>query len=180
MTRKTAYIASISAFILFAASVTMLMRHSGDPLTSGKSRASALEAPLPGNDTLLTALQDAKLPIDGLQVRSAEGIVIVRGRTTDESAREQATNVLRQIGVNRVANMIKIDAQLPDDEIARTAERRLVASPDLNGCRFAVRCERGILRVSGSIVADHQRDLAARAVQNINGVREVHTDLKKM
>jgi osmotically-inducible protein OsmY len=180
MTRKTGLIASISAFVLVAAAIGMLLRHSSDPLTGGSSRASSLETPLPGNDTMLTAIQDAKLPIENLQVRSSDGIVIVRGKTSDEAAREQATTVLRQIGVTRVANMIRVDAGRPDEEIARAAERKLVASPDLNGCRFAVRCDRGVLRVSGSIAAEHQRELAARTVRNIDGVREVQTDLKKL
>lgn len=179
MTRRKKIIASFAAVLAIVAGVTLFVRHAGMTTQNVAGRADAA-TPLPSVKTLITALQDSGLSIDALDVRTAEGIVIVRGRTADVTTRDQATNVLKQIGINRVANMIRVDPRRADDEIARTAERRLVSDPGLGGCRFAVSCERGVLRVRGSIISDLQRETTARVLRKIDGVVEVQTDLQKV
>ena len=179
MTRNKRLIVTFAAVFAVVAAATIFVRHAGTASFTAPQRLDAA-TPLPSVKTLLTAIQDAGLSIDALDVRTAEGIVIVRGRTSDATTRDQATNVLRQIGVNRVANMIRIDPRRSDDEIARAAERRLVSDPGLGGCHFAVSCERGVLHVRGSIISDLQRETTARVLRKIDGVVEVKTDLQRV
>ncbi len=128
---------------------------------------------------LTPLLQKAGLDIDGLRALETGGIVILRGTTEDRSAAERAGILARNLGYSRVANLIRV-VDLPDDAaIERAAERQLARYPALDGCTFHVDSDRGILRVGGRIQNALQRDVALNVLRNIDGVRQVKTDLQE-
>ena len=111
--------------------------------------------------------------IDHLLVYSLSGIVVIRGSTSDRSRALEAGRFARKLGFKRVANLIQITPPIDDVGIIRAAERYLSVERSLDGCRFHIECKLGVVRLTGLIHRDMQRDIAVRTVRRIEGVKEV-------
>lgn len=117
--------------------------------------------------------------VDRLQVFEVGGIVVIRGRTADRGQAAEAARVAQSLGYNRVANLVQT-IEPPDDlAIARRAERELTIHRSLDGCRFSVSSEGGVLSVAGLVSHELQKDVAVQLLRNIDGVREVRTDFQR-
>lgn len=117
--------------------------------------------------------------VDRLQVYEIAGIVILRGRTTDKAMAEQLGAVAKERGYARVANLIQIVEPQDDAAIERTAERELTVHRALDGCKFRVNSDNGVMTLAGSVRHELQKDVAVQILRSIDGVREVKLELQR-
>lgn len=117
--------------------------------------------------------------LEGFRAVEVGGIVMLRGHSSDRASAEQAAIVAQTLGYKRVANLIQIDA-IPDDaRIARDAERGLALQRGLDGTQIVVASSHGVVRLSGTVSNELQKDMAVYVVRNIDGVRSVQMSLKR-
>ncbi|HYI07910.1 MAG TPA: BON domain-containing protein [Thermoanaerobaculia bacterium] len=139
----------------------------------------AAAAAAPEATDLTNAFVTAGAPsIERLQVYEIAGIVIIRGRAAQQSQAEELGRVAQSLGYARVANLVQI-IEHRDGEIARQAEVELTVNRSLDGCKFRVTSEQGVVRVAGEVVHELQKDVAAQVLRNIDGVRSVEMKLTK-
>ncbi len=117
--------------------------------------------------------------VEGFRAIEIGGIVVLRGHATDTSFAEQAAIVAQTLGYNRVANLILVDAVPDDARIARAAERVLALQRGLDGTQIVVESSNGVVRLSGTVSNELQKDMAVDVVRNIDGVRSVQMALKR-
>lgn len=127
---------------------------------------------------LTATFRGAGASIDRLQVYQIAGIVILRGRVADQAAAAEVGRLAKQLGYERVANLIQI-VENRDEEITRAAEVELSVHRSLDGCRFRVSSEQGVVRVAGQVKHELQKDVAIQVLRNLDGVRSVEVDLKR-
>ncbi|MEO6259716.1 MAG: BON domain-containing protein [Thermoanaerobaculia bacterium] len=181
MTRKQSLtISAIAVTGITASAVWMVVQHSGTGQTSSRTIARAemmapAPSPAPDPSSVETAIQKENLPIAGLTVRSVGPIVILRGNGNAESA-AKAEFVAKSMGCTRVANLIKAEKGTNDENIRREAERQLANTRALDGCTLRVSCQNGILRVSGNVQSELQKDTARMVLKGV-GAKEVRIDL---
>jgi len=116
--------------------------------------------------------------VDRLQVYEISGIVLIRGRAATKADAEVIGTYATSLGYTRVANLIQIAAN-DDLQLARMAERELSVHRALDGCRFRVSSEKGVVHLAGSVRHELQKDVAAQVLRSINGVRSVEMTLDK-
>jgi osmotically-inducible protein OsmY len=116
--------------------------------------------------------------VDRLQVYEVGGIVVIRGRAIDKAQAEVIGLHATSLGYNRVANLIQI-VEHHDAEMARAAERELTIHRSLDGCRFTVTADKGIIRVGGSVRHELQKDVAVQVLRSIDGVKSVEVNLDR-
>jgi osmotically-inducible protein OsmY len=123
--------------------------------------------------------RSAGLPIENLQVYEIGGVVLIRGRSLDRAAAEEAGRIALNLGYTRIANLVQVVPPPDDAVIERVAERELGRHRSLDGCNFHVDSEQGIVRVAGTVRSEVQKDYAIELLRGIDGVREVHADLQR-
>lgn len=138
-----------------------------------------LSAATPQTSDLTNQFRGAAVGIDRLQVYELAGIVILRGRTADKAAAEQLGILARERGYARVANLIQIVEPEDDQAIQRAAERELTVARSLDGCRFRVESNNGVVNLAGSVRHELQKDVAIQILRAIDGVREVRVNLER-
>jgi osmotically-inducible protein OsmY len=121
----------------------------------------------------------AGVTVDGLRAVEVGGIVVLRGRTADAAAAEQAATIAATLGYARVANLIQVAEVADDARIERAAERRLAVYRGLDGTQIAVDSTNGVVRLTGKVSSELQKDMAASLVRNIDGVRGVQVALQR-
>jgi osmotically-inducible protein OsmY len=128
---------------------------------------------------LTPQLVTAGVTVEGLRAVEVGGVVVLRGRTTDRAAAEQAATVAQSLGYARVANLIQV-FQAPDDaRIERAVERELSVHRGLDGTQIAVDSTNGIVRLTGKVYSELQKDMAVNVVKGVDGVRAVHASLQR-
>lgn len=135
-------------------------------------------AAAPETRDLTPAFIQAGASLDRLQVTEIAGIVIIRGRAADKAQAEAVGSVAQSLGYARVANLVQV-VENRDAELARAAERELTANRSLDGCRFRVSADQGVVRVSGDVKHELQKDVAAQILRGVDGVRSVELDLNR-
>lgn len=146
-------------------------------LTTSTLSAAVVSTP-PAVD-LTATFREAGVVVERLQVFEVGGIVIIRGRTPDRAAAERAGLVAQSLGFDRVANLVQISTVADDAAIQRLAERELTRHRALDGCRFAVTSEQGVVSVAGRVQHELQKDVAVQLLRGIDGVRSVRVDLQR-
>lgn len=141
--------------------------------------ASPALAATPQTSDLTPQFLGAASGIDRLQVYELAGIVILRGRTADKARAEQLGSYARERGYARVANLIQIVEPQDDQAIQRAAERELTVARSLDGCRFRVESNNGVVNLAGSVRHELQKDVAMQILRAIDGVREVRVNLER-
>lgn len=127
---------------------------------------------------LTSKFREAGASIDRLQVYEIAGIVIIRGRTPEKAQAEEIGRMALALGHGRVANLIQI-VEHDDAQLARAAEVELSVNRSLDGCRFRVTSEEGVVRVAGEVKHELQKDVAAQVLRGLDGVRRVEMDLNR-
>ena len=140
--------------------------------------SSPASAATPQTTDLTNTFLAANAPVDRLQVYEIAGIVIIRGRAISQTDAELLNQYAQTLGYARVANLIQI-VKHEDGIIARKAERELSVHRALDGCRFRVTSDRGIVKVSGSVTHELQKDVALQVLRSIDGVQSVEVTLDK-
>ena len=116
--------------------------------------------------------------VDQLKVYELAGIVVIRGRVIDKADAEILNQYASTLGYTRVANLIQI-VKHEDELIARKAERELSVHRALDGCHFRVTSTGGVVKVSGSVTHELQKDVAMQVLRSIDGVQSVQMTLQK-
>jgi osmotically-inducible protein OsmY len=133
----------------------------------------------PSAHDLTPQLVTAGVTVDGLRAVEVGGIVVLRGRTTNHAAAEQAATIAQSLGYARVANLIQVN-QAPDDErIERAVERELSVHRGLDGTQIAVDSENGVVHLTGKVYSELQKDMAVNLVKTVDGVRAVQASLQR-
>lgn len=138
----------------------------------------AATAAVPETRDLTPNFINAGASIDRLQVYEIAGIVIIRGRAADKAQAEEVGRVAQSLGYARVANLVQV-VENRDAEIARAAEVELSVNRSLDGCKFRVTSEQGIIRVAGEVRHELQKDVAMQVLRSIDGVRAVEVNLSR-
>lgn len=132
-----------------------------------------------GND-LTPQFRDRGLStVDRLQVTEVGGIVVMRGRVAARANAEEASQMAKDLGYSRVANLIQVVEPIDDRRIERTAEREIAIHRSLDGCKLSVDSDKGIVRINGIVSHELQKDVVISLIRNIDGVREVRTELAR-
>jgi osmotically-inducible protein OsmY len=126
---------------------------------------------------LTAAFRSAGVDIVDLQVYQISDIVLIRGTTADREKAENAWTVARNLGYQRIANLIALGRITSDVEIVRFAEGKLGRSRSLDGCKFHIGSLNGIVRIGGSVDREAQKDMALQLLRKIDGVKQVHSTL---
>ena len=140
--------------------------------------ASAATPHTPHTTDLTETFRGAGASVDRLQVYEIAGIVIIRGRAADKVQAETLNHYARTLGYQRVANLIQI-IKHEDASIARAAERELSAHRALDGCRFSVSSDKGVITLAGQVRHELQKDVALAVLRSIDGVRSVEVNLDR-
>jgi osmotically-inducible protein OsmY len=173
MNKRKQILAAAAAVAVVVGAGTVWVRHNQQaPATAQRAQATMVS-----DSAIERAVQDAKLPVSGLVVRSVGDIVVLKGNAPDAATIESAARVVKGLGVQRVANMIRVPTPPNDDAIRRDAERELVQTRSLDGCRLTVSCERGVLRVTGRVGSELQQDTVRAVLRAVDGVQKIETDL---
>ena len=136
------------------------------------------EAATPQSTDLTDTFRGAGAVVDRLQVYELAGIVVIRGRVADKAEAEVLNQYAQTLGYTRVANLVQI-VKHEDELIARKAERELSVHRALDGCHFRVSSTGGVVKVSGSVAHELQKDVAAQVLRSIDGVQSVEMALDK-
>ena len=127
---------------------------------------------------LTNTFRGANAAVSQLQVYEISGIVIIRGRTKDKAQAEVLSEYARSLGYQRIANLVATTTH-DDATITRRAEVELTVHRALDGCRFRVRSEEGVIHVAGQVRHELQKDVAMQVLRNIDGVQSVDMKLDK-
>ncbi len=160
---------SILLAALFAASVT----------AASAVQPAAPAAPSTAAYDLTGQFRSLALPIANLRVYEIGGIVLIRGTAADRASAEQAGLLAETLGYKRVANLVQVAEPAADVTIERIAEQRLLEDTALEGCKFHISSDRGVVRVTGKVAEDIQKSEVVMLVRTIAGVRDVQTNLTK-
>ena len=176
MTTRIKFAAAIAAVAVAAGIIAVAVRHdNATPATS--TMQARLTPPDAADQSIIQALNDAKIPVRDLIVRNAGGVVVLRGTATPENA-ERAGTVVRNLGHARVANLIVPQEPIDDEGIRREVERQLATNGSLGGCVLRVSVDSGVVRVTGTVKHELQKDAARAALRGIRGAQRVHVDLE--
>jgi osmotically-inducible protein OsmY len=107
-------------------------------------------------------------------------VTIVRGKVPDRASVDQAADILQAAGYRRIANLLTVSSRPDDDTLRRTVERQLLRTRSLDGCRFRVSLQGGVVHLQGTVRRDLQRDLAVDLAKSVEGVREVVSSLQRV
>lgn len=132
----------------------------------------------PQTNDITEQFRNSGATIDRLQVYEVAGIVIIRGRAADKTQAEVLGRHANSLGYTRVANLIQI-VENDDAEITRAAERELTIHRSLDGCRFTVSADKGVVRVAGQVRHELQKDVAVQVLRSIDGVKSVEVNLDR-
>jgi osmotically-inducible protein OsmY len=176
MTNRQKWTAAVAAAAITAVVASMALRHE-TPSSSAVNRAD-LSAQV-SSEQIAKALADANVAVDNLSVRSAGGIVILRG-TADAATAEQAATVVKSLGALRVANLITAAKAIDDDRLRREAERQLASHGALSGCILRVSCEKGVISVTGTVRHELQKDAARSVLRSVRGAQGVNVSLQRL
>ena len=135
-------------------------------------------AAVPQTRDLTPNFINAGASIDRLQVYEIAGIVIIRGRAVDKAQAEEVGRVAQSLGYERVANLVQI-VENRDAELARAAEVELSVNRSLDGCKFRVTSDDGVIRVAGEVKHELQKDVAMQVLRSIDGARAVEVTLNR-
>lgn len=141
------------------------------------AQAEAATAP-PATD-ITESFISAGLTVTDLRAIEIGGIVVLRGNAASTDDAVRASQVARDLGHTRVANLIRVLEPVDDAAIQRMAERELSRHRGLDGSRISIKCERGVVNLAGQVSMELQKDMAVTLVRNINGVRDVTSSLQR-
>jgi hyperosmotically inducible periplasmic protein len=158
---------------------TILRRRCAAALATLCLVALPVMAEAPATHDLTPQFVTAGAVVDGLRAVEVGGIVVLRGRTSDRASAEQAAAIAQSLGYARVANLIQIAGAPDDARIARIAERKLAGYRGMDGTQIAVESSNGVVRLSGKVANEMQKDMAVQLVRNIDGVRAVQIALQR-
>jgi len=122
---------------------------------------------------------DGGVAFNGFRAIDVGGILVLRGRTADREQAEAAGRYATTLGYARVANLVQIAEPVDDAAIERRAERQLALHRSLDGCDIRVISQQGVVKISGRVQQELQKDMAIEVIRNVDGVKSVSSDLQR-
>ena len=141
--------------------------------------APAAWAVQPDSKDVTQLFVNGGIAVDGPRAVDVGGILVLRGRTNDPAQSEAASAYARSLGYARVANLVQIAEPVNDAAIARRIEREIGLQRSLDGCNIKINSQGGIVRISGTVQRELQKDFAVEVVRNVDGVKSVQSDLQR-
>lgn len=117
----------------------------------------------------------ARSGVDTTRVRvvQTEGITIVRGSVPNAADASETSQVLKNAGYRRVANLLTVAPPPTDESLRREVERALTRTRSLDGTRLVVGVAEGTVTIDGTVRRDLQRQAASDIVRDVRGVKNV-------
>ena len=140
------------------------------------SYASALE---PAANDITAQFITAGAPVPDLKAVEVGGIVVLRGNAASQAEAERTSQIARDLGYSRVANLVRVIEPVDDAQIQRLAERELSRHRGLDGSNIRVKSVQGFVTLAGRVSQELQKDMAVTLVRNVDGVRGVNSTLQR-
>ncbi|HVT02381.1 MAG TPA: BON domain-containing protein [Thermoanaerobaculia bacterium] len=174
-------VAITAAFLvpLAVAAVLLIPRHAGQTTSTTHARADMVGAAPPTVDEITRGLAEKGVQTSGLTIAVVDDIVVIRGTVFAPEEVGRITTIAKQIGANRVANLVQTQQRPDDILIKQQAERELMLSRALQGCRFHVQSEEGVLRVNATVQSDLQEDAARAILRHVRGTQKVEAQFAR-
>ena len=133
----------------------------------------------PQSNDITASFAAAGLNVPNLVATEVGGIVILRGNAATAEDAARVAVAARELGYNRVANLIRVVEPVDDAAIQRLAERELSRHRGLDGSKISIKSQQGIVNLAGRVSQELQKDMAVTLVRNIDGVRGVTSNWQK-
>jgi osmotically-inducible protein OsmY len=180
--KKNALVAlSISAAVVVGIGIVGIVGKAPQRVSPTRQHAEMIAPSTPAADpaAITAALQHSEPSLSAIDVKVVSGIVILRGETSDAACASRASAAVQSLGYSRVANLIHVAAQTSDEDIRRSAERQIAQNRVLDGCRFAISCDQGVLKVSAKVQSEVQEEVTRKVLKTVTGVREVRAEFAR-
>ncbi|MEB3887282.1 BON domain-containing protein [Lyngbya sp. CCY1209] len=114
-----------------------------------------------------------------VNVETNQGIVILSGAVEDLLAQERATRIAETVkGVRSVVNRVIVEpSDRTDLEIAEDVKTALEEDPATEEWAIETAVNNGVVSLSGTVDSWQEKQLAARVVKDVKGVREVDNQI---
>jgi osmotically-inducible protein OsmY len=145
-------------------------------LTVGVATVSFAQADSASPESLLAS---CGIDTSRVHVATSDGITIIRGNVPDRQSIEQTNDILEAAGYRRIANLLTVATRPDDETLRRTVERELLRTRSLDGCRFRVSMQGGVVLLQGTVRRDLQKELAVVLARSVDGVRQVVSTLRR-
>lgn len=172
----------VAVAALVATTVSMFYNRANEtaPAAVIADSTAGVFATSPTLDSLDARLNREKIAVERWTPQYVDGILILRGRVADRATVARIGEIARQEGFGRVANLLQLTSRPDDNAIERDAERRLSQSRALEGCRFNLDAENGVLTVSAEVERELQKDAVREILRSVEGVREVRAQFTSL
>jgi len=119
------------------------------------------------------------VPSDGIDVETNEGIVTLSGSVNNILAKDRAQRITEMIkGVRAVVNTINVAPSGQSDiEISGDISAALVADPTTEAWEINSTVNNGIVTLTGSVDSWQEKQLVAKVVKGVRGVKEVENNI---
>ena len=127
-------------------------------------------------------LLESTLPVDRIRLRvtCSAGVVRLEGDVRSFAASVVAEGLAAEVlGVRRVENRLTVshDSKRPDAELKTEATELLARDVYLSGLPVAVKVERGVLRIEGTVGSPFEKERAGERLLNVSAIRGVENHL---
>ncbi|HEX6982109.1 MAG TPA: BON domain-containing protein [Balneolaceae bacterium] len=134
---------------------------------------------LPTDEDIARALQtqlaaaDA-LPADHLQIAVENGIVQLKGSTTNLLAKQRASEIAESTaGVISVINTLKITADRPDEAVDEDITEALSTNPATESWEINSSVNNGVVTLKGAVDSWQEKQLATAVASRVKGVKGI-------
>jgi len=180
--KSTRQLAITAAFLvpLAIVAVVLIPRHAGQSTSSyGHQKADMMGSTAPTASDITKGLASNGIDATALTVAVVDDIVVIRGTVSDADAIPRITSIAKQSGATRVANLVQAQQRPDDILIKQQAERQLMLSRALQGCRFHVQSAEGVLKVNATVQSDLQEDAARDILRHVRGAQKVEAQFAR-
>lgn len=116
-----------------------------------------------------------------MDIVTLEGVVTLRGTTTNLLARERAERIAETVkGVRSVINLIQVRPPLPrsDDALEDDVEAALKADPVTESYEVTASVENGAVTLRGIVDSWTEKQLAGNVARGVRGVSELNNEIE--
>ncbi|HET6528923.1 MAG TPA: BON domain-containing protein [Balneolaceae bacterium] len=134
---------------------------------------------LPTDEEIARALQTQfaaaeEVHADNLQIAVENGIVRLKGSTTNLLAKQRASQIAEATaGVISVINTLKITADRPDEAIHEDVAEALSTNPATEGWEINSEVNNGVVTLKGAVDSWQEKQLATAIASRVKGVKGV-------
>jgi len=130
-------------------------------------------------ETVTTQLAQAtEVPADSIRISTNEGIVRLKGSTSNLLAKKQAGEVGESVsGVLSVINNLKVTVDRPDKAVQQDVQRMLATDPATENWDLAAMVHNGMVTLTGTVDSWQEKQLASKIASGVKGVSGIKNNL---